>query len=250
MSATLPAAPEAFVAEGEGFSGTLAELADGLRRGDVLPAQVRGLELVRSYLVYYRRLAAVDPDLASETLPLLARVLELKARLLLPAPPRGDDDGDDTVELVAIVDELAGLEDAITFLRERRAARRLLLPASAPRPPYPRPPRPHRVGPGRLAELAARYRPGRYFELARERFTLAAAIGQLRALLKRLRDTTLFRVTRGDGWGRRTMFFAGMLELVKEGEVEAEQLEPYADIALHYPARPAPPDPPPTDPSS
>ncbi len=229
---------DAFVVQTDTFTGSLAELAEALRRGDVLPSDVRGLALVRDYLGYYRRLAAADLDLASETLPVLARVLELKARLLLPSPPRSDNSSDDSndvdpdFDVTDVVDELAALENAITFLRERRAERRLLLPASAPRPSYPRPPRPHKVTPSRLAELAGRYRPGRYFELARERFTLAAATEQLRTLLHKLGRTTLFWITRDHDWGRQAMFFTGMLELVKEGDVEAEQLEPYADITL------------------
>lgn len=234
-------APPSFRVRGPLFEGTLGELTQALRSGAVPPERLDLLGVVRDFLDYFERIADRDLEGASEALPALAQVVELKLRLLLPRAPRedGEEDepGEELHEALHAVALLEAMEDAIRFLRARRHERRVVLPARTPRPELPRPRRPHRVGVGRLAELAARARPGGYFEMTVERLTLA---GALRALARKLRAVGrgwLHRLHPAAGWADRTVVFAAMLELVREGRAEAHQEETYGPIELRAKGR-------------
>ncbi len=223
--------PEGFVVLTPHFSGSLGDLTQALRAGALLPEHLDILGLVRDYLGYYRRVADGNLELATETLPGMARVVELKTRLLLPRHPKVEDE-EDVEEALEVVDLLAGLEEAITFLKDRREARRTLLPAHAPRPDLPRPERPLRVSLTRLAELAARHRPSHYFELAVERLTVAAAMKRLLETLTGVRRGFLRDLLPKADWPTLVTSFTGLLELVKEGEVRAAQPVVYGPIML------------------
>ncbi len=225
MSAEAP-----FLVETTVFTGTLGELAHALRTERVAPGDLDVLGLVQHYLGFYQRVADHDLSRATETLPLLARIIELKVRLLLPQPPKTTE-----LEREAVLETVLALEafeGAIGFLRERRETRRHLVSAQAPRPPYPRRARPLSTKLGRLAELATRHRATHYFELAVERLTLASALKRLRAGLERLGRGTLRGLMETSDWPTLTVAFGAMLELIKEGEAKAEQGAPYDEIVL------------------
>ncbi|MEX2543425.1 MAG: hypothetical protein WD314_16590 [Trueperaceae bacterium] len=226
--------PQAFVVQQQGFEGTLGELAYALRRGAVAPSSIDLLALVQSFLQHFNSVASHSLELASVALPNVAQVIELKLRLLLPRPPTTDDDEEgealeETLEAVAMLEEL---EDAIDFLRRRRDERRIVLPARTPRPDYPRPVRPFTTGIEHLARLATRYRGGGYFELAVNRLTMNGAIQQLLGTMRRWRKALLHEACESPEWPQLTVFFAGMLELVREGKIAASQAEPYGEIEL------------------
>lgn len=232
---------QGFRVEQEHFRGSLGELAHALRSHDLPPERIDLYALVRDYLAYFEAVAASDLELATEALPAVAQVIELKVRLLLPRPPRdedAEDEGDaaldDALDAVALLEEL---EDAILFLRRRRDERRLVLPARLPRPDYPRPERPVRAGAHDLARLAGRYRLGSYFELAIERLTLAGAMKRVMSALRRLGRGWLFDLAEADAWAERTVSFAALLELVKQGRVHAQQDAPFAPIRVERGAR-------------
>lgn len=215
------------------FQGTLSELAAALRAGRLPPGDLDLLTLVWAYLAHFEAAADEDLDGASEALPAVAGVVELKLRLSLPRPPRApDDEAEEEVgEALQAVALLADLEDAIAFLRGRRDERRLVMPARTPRPEVPRATRPLRVPVARLAKAASGLRTHGYFELARDRFSLEGAVRRLREALKwgagRLASLVPTRA-----WAERTVVFAAMLELVREGRAEAVQAEPYGPIEL------------------
>ena len=223
----------------EAFGGTLTELAYALRNGAVAPRRVDVHRLVTEYLVYFHELAAGDLTLASEALPQVAHVIELKLRLLLPRPPRGEDDDEAVEAVLEAVHLLEELEEAILFLRVRRSERRFVLPARTPRPDFARPERPLRIPVHKLAEMAARRRMLGYFELAVDRFTLVQVVARLRSGLRRLKRGRLFDLFEAYDWATRSVVFAGMLELVKEGEVRASQERPFGDIDLELASTPS-----------
>lgn len=222
--------PTEFRVEMPRFSGTLGELAHALRTARTLPADIDASALVASYLTYYRAASTHNLETATETLPGLARIIELKLRLLLPQPPRTPEEEQD--EVLETVLALEAFEAAIGFLRERRETRRHLLPAQAPRPSYPRRARPLSGKLGRLSELATRHRAAHYFELAIERLTLSSAMTTLREGLKRLGRGTLHTLMGTRDWPTVTVAFGAMLEMVKEGEVRARQGAAYEAIEL------------------
>ena len=219
-----------FRVETAAFSGTLGELAHALRTERVSPGALDVSALVAHYLAYYRARYESDLEAATETLPGLARVIELKLRLLLPRPPKTPEAEQD--EVLETVLALEAFDEAIGFLRERREARRHLLPAQAPRPSYPRRARPLSGTLNRLSELATRHRPAHYFELATERLTLASALNTLRAALRRGGRGTLGALMGARDWPTLTIAFGAMLEMIKEGEAQAEQERSYDEIVL------------------
>lgn len=231
------ALPEPYVVELPGFTGTVSELAHALRSRALAPADVDLYQLVRGYLAFFARVSAYDLELATEALPRVAQVVELKLRLLLPRP--ADETAEqaeevaleEALEAVALLEEL---EHAIDFLRRRREERRLVVPARAPRPPYARPPRPLRVSKDDLARLAGRYRLGGYFEISLPGATVASVAAELARRLKQAVRATLFALLGAEDWQSRTLAFAAMLELVKEGRVRASQEEPYGPIEVVY----------------
>ena len=219
------------------FSGTLGELAHALRTGAVLPQALDVLDLVQSYLTYFEVISADDINLASEALPMVARIIELKVRFLLPRPPKDEDDAEEeylehTLEAVTLLEEL---ESAISFLRGRRLERRIMMPAKTPRPSYPRAERPIKISLGGLAELASRYSISNYFEMSIERLTMAGAMKNLLKRLKRLRHGRLSDLLEHQTWQVATVTFTGMLELFKENKLRAEQAESYGPIELKLP---------------
>lgn len=224
-----------FLVEQDRFRGTLGELAHALRTQALAPSQVDLYQLVRAYLAYFEQYAATDLDLATEALPKLAQVIELKVRLLLPRPPKDLEEDEEALveETLAAVALLEELEEAIHFLKRRREERRLLLPARTPRPTYPRAQRPVTSTPGDLARLAGRYRLGGYFELAIERLSLASVARVLLGSLRRLGRGTLGLLLGSREWPVRTVGLAALMELMREGRVSATQAEAYGEIEVH-----------------
>lgn len=212
------------------FQGSLSELVHALRTEKLKPQELDVLELVKRYLQYFNAWADSDLDLASEALPILARVIELKTRFLLPRPPKEEEQIiEQTLEAVMLLEEL---EDAILFLRQKREERRILLPAKTPRPTYPRPDRAIAIGLTKLAELAAKYRVSSYFELAIERLTMASAMQQLVAKLKRFRKGFFKDLLAHPSWEVAAISFVAILELYKEQKITLSQAEAYGPIEL------------------
>jgi segregation and condensation protein A len=232
-----PDMPSGFRVVTDAFTGTLGELAYALRSGAVEPGEINAFELVQRYLEHYRAVSAGNLELATETLPGLARIIELKLRLLLPQPPKTPEA--DEEEVIETVLALEAFDEAISFLREQRETRRHLLAARAPRPSYPRRARPLTGQLGRLAEFATRRREANYFELVSERLTLSGALARLREALKKLGRGTLQRLMDARDWPTVTVAFGAMLEMVKEGEVAVQQDEPYGRIELSTVRKPS-----------
>ena len=227
-----------FVVDQDGFEGSLTELVTALRRGRLAPTALDLRRLVADFLRYFERHAERDLDLASEALPALAQVIELKVRLLLPRPPRVDEDAveEARVEVVEAVETLERLEHAIAFLRERRERRRYLVAARPPQVRYPRRDRPVQVALGRLAALAARYGGAAYFELTRERLSVPEAMRRLLERLRSMRRADLVALASPADWATRTVFFVGLLELVRERRVRASQDAPFEAIMVELEA--------------
>jgi len=222
-----------FLVAQDAFQGTLSELAMALRRSRIAPHAIDLRRLVGDFLAYFERHADRDLDMASEALPAVAQVIELKLRLLLPRPPKVEEEAVEEAreEAVEAVETLARLEHAIAFLRERRERRRHLVAARPPEVRYPRRTRPLQVALGQLAALAARYRTSSYFELTRDRMSVPEAMRRILERLGALRRSDLGSLGPPD-WSTRTVFFAGLLELVRERRVRAEQAAPFDPIVV------------------
>lgn len=224
---------EQFTISQAAFSGTLQELGTELRSGRLEPSRVNLLQLVRSWLGYFDSLAMTDLGQASAALPAVAQVIELKLRLLLPRPPRELEE--DLTEILETVALLEGLEDAIEFLRQRREERRVLLPASAPRPEMQRREQNGQLPAATLGELASRLKSHSYFEIAPDQLSLTEAGRQIRQRLAAGKQLTLTELA-GRDWPALTVFLAALLELLREGRACATQEEPFNEIIV-WPAK-------------
>jgi segregation and condensation protein A len=236
----------------EVFEGTLLELAAQLRAGKLRPIQVPLLKLTRDVLARFHALRGelelsqgdLDAtfrtsslDLASEALPHLAGVIELKTRLLLPRQPNVTEEGEanidaDLEDVLEGVEALAKLEGAIQFLRDRRRERSLLLVAQVPPIKLPRKFKPLSRSLGDLVKAAQRHvREVNIFDLALDRMTMPMALERLRDFGKRLKNY-FFHDVPTQSWGERTVLFGAMLEAMRAGDLEANQPEQYGAIEI------------------
>jgi segregation and condensation protein A len=229
--------PAPLVVEFAGFCGTLTELVMALRQERVAASQVPLLLLCQQVLLRFEQWRASLLDEASAALPLLASVIELKLRLLLPPLPSTEDSIDhegqlDPDAVAAGVERLAELDGLVGFLRLRRLAREQVVTPPAQAVTLQRQPRPTGRG---LAELVAaakrRVRTLSLQDVALERLTLVTALTTLRQWAARLRSF-LFGELPFESWGERTVFFAALLEGIKNGDVVAEQPEIYGEIQV------------------
>ncbi|MFN3266715.1 MAG: segregation/condensation protein A [Deinococcales bacterium] len=230
-----------FIARFVGFEGTLPELSAALRSGKVVPGIVPLLELTRAVLARYQHARAILPpelalELSSEALPHLSGVIELKTRLLLPKPPRQEEDDsefDSSLEdVLEGVQALAQLESAIGFLREQRAARSQVLLPNVPEIRLPRKAKPIATGIGVLLEAARRrVRDIELLDLAFERLTMTMAMARLLDFGKKLTPFFFAEVPAAD-WGERTVLFSALLEGVRDGQLSAKQEVAYEDITV------------------
>lgn len=230
----------AFRVELSGYSGDLGGLAARLRAGTLLPGAVPLLRLTRELLAWAGAFAALHPETYAELLPVLAGVIALKARLLLPRPEpddTGDDDDwpehlDDPV--LEGVQALAELDQLVQLLSSRREARQGLIPAARVELGLPRRPgkAAGRQGLARLVRAAQNaVRDVQVPLLSVERLTLQDALKALRAFARRLRLFT-FGAVPAQNWGERSTYFSALLEGVKAGDFEVEQLEMYGEIVV------------------
>ena len=174
----------------------------------------------------------------AETLPVLAGVIALKVRLLLPRPevplaPEFDDDGE-LDGMLESVEALAELGELVSFLAQRRSERAGLIAARPLEIEWPRRVRPAvgRSGLEKLVRAAqSAVREVQVPLLSRERLTLAGALRALRAFGTRLRTFTFLSVPVAD-WGERATYFSALLEGVKDGSFSAEQAEVFGDIEV------------------
>jgi segregation and condensation protein A len=224
------------------FAGPFDLLMAVVLREEVSLLELQLGEVVVAYVEHLEREGELELEVATEFLVLIAALLELKSRLMLPGPDDGLDEmapEEAVEELIARMLEYRRYRDASTELAERFEAQRGYLYRSAPLPPSLR-----RVA---IDAAAAVYDPD----------LLGTALGDLlvepeELNLSHIRPTvSLERRLRAlrDALGRRTNFdfddeFGGedrltqavtvfaLLELYRKGEVTWEQKEPFGPITV------------------
>ena len=232
------------------FAGPFDLLMAVVLREEVSLLEVELGEIVVAYVEHLEREDELELDVATEFLVLIAALLELKSRLLLPGEEEGLEDvtpEEAVEELLARLLEYRRYRDAAKVLEQRFEAARGYLYRSAPLPPELR-----RV---EVEAAVAVYDPEQ----------LGAALGDLlvepeELNLSHIRPTvSLERRLRAlrDALGRRTNFdfddeFGGedrltqavtvfaLLELYRKGEVTWEQSEPFGPITVKKAAPGAP----------
>jgi segregation and condensation protein A len=247
------ASGEALILDLDAFEGPLDLLLALARSQKVDLLQISIAKLADQYLTFVREARRLRFSLAADYLVMAAWLAWLKSRLLLPRPERGQDERP--------ADEVAG-ELAFRLARldaMRKAAETLLNGPVLGREVFGRGAPEARITAssrvaGDLYELMDAYVSQRrrdprrhYTPRPSQAWPLEAARERLRDLLPELaRWTPLTGVapmTRGRDGPTRASFVASMLsaslELVREGDLEARQLDPFAELYLRRRSRAA-----------
>jgi segregation and condensation protein A len=224
------------------FAGPFDLLLAVVLREEVSLLELQLGEVVVSYIEHLEREGELELEVATEFLVLIASLLELKSRLMLPGP---EDELDDlspeeaVEELLARMLEYRRYRDASAVLADRFESQRGYLYRSAPLPARLR----------RIAVEAATavYDPDRLgsalgdllleppdVDISHIRPTVSLE-RRLRALRDVLRRRTSFDFDEEFGGEDRltqavTVF--GLLELYRKGEVTWEQPEPFGPIQV------------------
>ncbi len=233
----------------EVFSGPFDLLLTLVLREEVDLLEVALADVVLAYLDHLESRGELDLEVATEFLVLIAALLELKSRLMLPRD--GDDEldlepGEAAEELLARMLEARRYRRAADHLKTRLAGEHGVRYRAAPLPPALRR--------ANLAEAGAVYSPDRLGsalgDLLRVPPTLSTAhltvptvtvterLGHLRTLLRRGGCTFDEAVAGADRVTIAVTLFA-LLELYKQGEATWSQPAPFGQIAIQ-PAVPAP----------
>ena len=226
----------------EVFSGPFDLLLTLVLREEVDLLEVELADVVLTYLDHLEARGELDLEVATEFLVLIAALLELKSRLMLPREEEELLDVEPDVaadELLARMLEARRYRSAALWLRDRLADEEGVRYRSAPPPAWAR-----RTS---LDDLEAVYPPDRLGAalggLLREparidlgHLTIAAVtVGERLAVLRSLlrRGAVSFdEAVRGADRVTVAVTLWALLELYKRGEATWEQAEPFGDITV------------------
>ncbi|MCW3014029.1 MAG: chromosome segregation and condensation protein ScpA [Solirubrobacterales bacterium] len=237
----------------EVFSGPFDLLLTLVLREEVDLLEVELADVVVSYMDFLQERGELDLEIATEFLVLIAALLELKSRLMLP---REEEElledlgpGEAAEELLARLIEAKRYRQAADHLSERLAAehgyryRSAPLPAFLKKVTYDDVPAgvydPDQLGEA-LGGLLRMPEAVRLDHLTIARVSVAERLSHLRSLLLRGACTFSEAVKDADRVTVCVTLFA-LLELYKQGEATWVQDEPFGEIAIS-PATPRPPE--------
>jgi len=224
------------------FAGPFDLLLTLILREEIDLLEVDLAEVVITYIDHLERRGELDLEAATEFLVLIAALLELKSRLLLPGEEFEEielDPGEAAEELLARLLSAHRYRTAAAHLRERLEAEEGFRFRSAPLPPLLRK--------ASLADAQAVYDPSmlaaaigellalpppvdlRHVTVAK--VTVAERLAHLRALLARGSFTFSDAVARSDRVTVAVTLYA-LLELYKQGEATWSQEQPFAEIVI------------------
>jgi segregation and condensation protein A len=227
----------------EVFQGPFDLLLTLVLREEIELAEVELAEVVLAYVEYLESTGELDLEATTEFLVLIAALLELKSRLMLP----GEEDeaidwepGEAADELLARLLEYSRHKRAAAWLREALEAESGFRYRSAPIPPALR-----RVS-VELAEKA--YEPESLAEavggllrtpppidlrhMARPRVTVEMRLAHLRDLLRTRTRFAFEEAVKGADRVTQAVTIFALLELYKKGEADWEQAGPFEPITI------------------
>ncbi len=215
------------------FRGTPEQLVSNLEARALVPEDVSLCATVQEV-----RRQGLDLEESSRAIVHLARALEWKVRLLLPAPPPlepeaeiAEEDADSLAERLGRYEVFAEARDVLRGL-ERQRQTRFGRPTSAPTEERP-------LAAETLDRLLDAFaevweRAGqRTQEVRRDAFTVAEAIVVLRGRITMLGDTPFGSLFSEDASRAEIIaLFLALLELVRLGECAVQQGEPFGSLRV------------------
>jgi len=227
----------------EVFQGPFDLLLTLVLREEVDLLEVALADVVIAYIDHLERTGELDLEAATEFLVLIAALLELKSRLMLPTEDEdglGLEPGEAAEELLARMLEYRRYKSAAAHLRERLAAEDGFRYREAPLPPGLR-----RVAietaeavyePARLAEAVAgllRLPPTLDLgHVGRAHVSVEARLLHLRSLLSRAGKFSFDEAVEGANRLTEAVTLFALLELYKVGEASWDQPEPFGPITV------------------
>lgn len=229
------------------FAGPFDLLLTLILREEVDLLEVDLAEIVISYIDHLERRGELDLESTTEFLVLIAALLELKSRLMLPGeePEQIDlDPGEAAEELMARLLDAHRFRAAATHLHEQLDAQAGFRFRHAPLPPSLRRASlrdagavydPWRLG-SALGDLLELPRPVDIGHMAVAKVTVGERLAHLRSLLRRGSFNFEEALRSADRVTIAVTVFA-LLELHKQGEATWIQDEPFGEIIVGVPAR-------------
>jgi segregation and condensation protein A len=224
------------------FAGPFDLLLTLILREEVDLLEVDLAEVVVSYIDHLEQRGELDLEAATEFLVLIAALLELKSRLMLPGDEPEElelDPGEAAEELLARLLDARRYRAAANHLQERLAAQQGYRFRSAPLP--------RSLRRASLADARAVYDPERLAAVIGEllrlpepvdvrhitvpKVTVAERLAHLRELVRRGSFRFDDAVARSDRVTVAVTLFA-LLELYKQGELTWTQDEPFGEITI------------------
>ncbi len=224
------------------FAGPFDLLLTLILREEVDLLEVDLAEIVISYIDHLEQRGELDLESATEFLVLIAALLELKSRLMLPGeePEQIDlDPGEAAEELLARLLDAHRYRGAANHLQAQLAAQEGFRFRSAPLPPSLRRASlqdasavydPRRLG-AAIGELLVPPEPVDIRHMTVQKITVAERLSHLRAMLRRGSFKFDEAVASADRVTVAVTLFA-LLELYKQGEATWSQPEPFGEITV------------------
>jgi len=224
------------------FAGPFDLLLTLILREEVDLLEVDLAEIVISYIDHLEQRGELELEAATEFLVLIAALLELKSRLMLPGEDQELielDPGEAAEELLARLLDAHRYRAAATHLQERLADQASYRFRAAPLPPQLRraslPEATAVYDPRRLAsaigELLRVPEPVDVRHIATPKVSVAERLAHLRKLLRRGSFSFDEAVASADRVTIAVTLFA-LLELYKQGEATWNQAEPFGEITV------------------
>ncbi|HEY6529539.1 MAG TPA: ScpA family protein [Cellvibrionaceae bacterium] len=216
------------------FEGPLDLLLYLIRKHNLDILDIPVLSVAQQYLTYIEAMDASRVELAVDYLVMAAYLVEIKSRLLLPQPKFETDDGyvedDPRAELVAKLLEYQQLQESVRQLDELPRWERDLLPVNVFMPATQWEQRWVPLALGDLEQawslLVERDRVNSHHIILPERLNTQARMGHILMQLRGLQIWLPFKflLVATEGRAGVVVTFIAVLELVKEGLVQVEQL--------------------------
>jgi segregation and condensation protein A len=225
------------------FAGPFDLLLTLILREEIDLLEVDLAEVVIAYIDHLDQRGELDLEAATEFLVLIAALLELKSRLLLPGEEVQElielDPGEAAEELLARLLDAHRYRAAATELRERLEAQEGYRFRSAPLPPSLRRAPLHEAGvaydpivlASAIGDLLHVPEPVDVRHMVGSRVTVAERLVHLRALLRRGTFSFDDAVAQADRVTIAVTLYA-VLELHKQGELIWTQDEPFGEITI------------------
>lgn len=236
--------PEALAVSLSQFEGPLDLLLYLIRKHNLDILDIPVLSITQQYLTYIEAMDAARVELAADYLVMAAYLVEIKSRLLLPRPQVVEDWGDvveddPRAELVAKLVEYQQLQAAAEQLDALPRWQRDILPVHVHMPPTQWPPRWVPVTAQDLAQawgaLVERNRLNSQHVIEAEVFSTRARMGQVLLRLRSANNWLPFTwlLIAAEGRAGVVVTFIALLELIKEGHVQAEQSADELRLCAH-----------------